>query len=621
MSNVQRQLDSLLLKVEKPARYIGGELHSIVRSPEETEGLVRFAFCFPDMYEIGMSYMGLNILYHLLNRTDHTYCERCFTPARDMMAAMKAERVPLFTLETKTPLSEMDFVGFTLQYELSYTNILAMLDLAGIPALSKDRREEDPIIICGGPCAFNAEPVADFMDIILVGDGEELLPEVCRVWKECRDAGQNKMDFYRRIASLQGVYIPSFYEPIFSEDGRYTGYKKLWDGAPDRVLKAIVSDINTVDFPKELIVPLIEVVHDRAVAELFRGCTRGCRFCQAGMVYRPVRERSEDKVLDIAVTQLENSGHEELSLLSLSTSDYTRFEPLVTDLVDYCKAHQVSLSLPSLRMDNFSFRILDEIQGVRKSGLTFAAEAGTQRLRNVINKNITEEHIFTALEQAFSLGWTSVKLYFMMGLPTETDEDLDGIVDLAARIMELAKKHNGGKVGRYSVAVSVSNFVPKPCTPFMWAPQDTPEEFERKHYYLKDKLRRIKGVTFRYHGSYASMLEAVFARGGRELAPVLLRAYEGGAAFDAWTEGFAEDVWRKALADWGIDGSYYALAGLSPDDPCPWDVVDCGVSREYLKDEWNKALAASVTPDCRYGCNGCGINAHTECRWGGIYAE
>ena len=619
MSNVQKELDRLLLKVEKPARYIGGELHSIVREP--SSDTVRFAFCFPDLYEIGMSYMGLNILYHLLNTTDHTYCERCFTPARDMMAAMKEAGVPLFTLETKTPLAEMDFVGFTLQYELSYTNILAMLDLAGIPALSKDRGEDDPVIIAGGPCVFNAEPVADFFDVILAGDGEELLPEVCRIRGEFRRSGRSKEDFLKEISRLQGVYVPSFYEAERDGNGTFLGYRKLWDGAPDRVLKAIVHDIDTVDFPKELIVPLIEVVHDRSVAELFRGCTRGCRFCQAGMVYRPVRERSEEKVIDIATAQLENSGQGELSLLSLSTSDYTHFEPLVTELMDYCKQHQVSLSLPSLRMDNFSFRVLDEIQGVRKTGLTFAAEAGTQRLRDVINKNVTEEHIFTALDQAFALGWTSVKLYFMMGLPTETYEDLDGIVDLSRRIMEKAKEHNGGKVGRYSVSVSVSNFVPKPDTPFMWVRQNTFEEFEKKHYYLKDRLKKIKGVVFRYHGSYASMLEAVFARGGRELSAVLLRAYELGAAFDAWTEGFRQNAWEQALAENGIDGSYFGLNDIDPDAPMPWEIIDCGITKDFFKSEWRKAQQAAVTPDCRLGCNGCGVNAHTECRWGGIYAE
>lgn len=618
MSNVQKELDSLLLKVEKPARYIGGELHSVKKNPDPQT--VRFAFCFPDTYEIGMSYTGLNILYNILNKQDNIYCERCFTPARDMMAAMEEAGVPLFTLETKTPLKEMDFVGFTLQYELSYTNILAMMKLAGIPLLAKDRSEADPIIIVGGPCAFNPEPLADFVDVVCLGDGEVLLPQLVCLRGEFRKQGRSKEDFYRKISKLQGVYIPSFYRPCYDEKGRFTGYEKLWEGAPDKVLKAIVDDINTVEFPRENIVPLIEVVHDRAVAELFRGCTRGCRFCQAGMIYRPVRERDKDEIVDISKTQLENSGHEELSLLSLSTSDYTQFEPLVLELMAYCKEHQVSLSLPSLRLDNFSFTIMDEIQGVRKTGLTFAPEAGTQRLRDVINKNITEDDIFGALSKAFDLGWTSVKLYFMMGLPTETYEDLDGIADLAARIMDMARARNGGKVGRYSVAVSVSNFVPKPYTPFQWVRQNTLEEFEAKHIYLRDKLKKIKGVTYRYHGSFTSVLEAMFARGGRELCSTLLEAHKLGACFDSWTEGFARDAWVQALEKTGIDGSYFAVNEITPGDPMPWCLLDCGVSDEFLLREWKKAVGEITTPDCRKGCNGCGINKYTECRYGGIYA-
>ncbi len=618
MTDFQTKLDRLLPRVEKPARYIGGELHSVVRKADASQ--LRFAFCFPDSYEIGMSYMGLSILYHLLNKTDHTYCERCFTPAPDMAEEMRRAELPLFTLETKTPLSEMDIIGFTLQYELCYSNILLMLQLSGIPVRTSERTDKHPLIIAGGPCAFNPEPIADFFDVILLGDGEELLPEFCRIYAEFKAQGKGRQEFLEEVSLLQGVYIPSFYAVERDGDGKYLSHRKLRECAPNKVLKAIVRDIDKVDFPKESIVPLIEVVHDRSVAELFRGCSAGCRFCQAGMIYRPVRERSEDRVMDIAVSQLESSGHEELSLLSLSTSDYTRFESLVSRLKDYCRDNMVNLSLPSLRMDNFSFELLDEIQGNRKSGLTFAPEAGTQRLRDIINKNITEEHIFGSLGRALEMGWTSVKLYFMIGLPGETREDLDGIVDLAARIMDMAREQNRGKVGRFNVSVSVSNFVPKPCTPFMWARQDSPEEFKDKQFYLKDELKKIKGVSYRYHDPFASMLEAVFARGGRELSPVLERASELGACFDAWTEGFKEGIWRQVLEEFGIDEYYPALAGGDTSSVLPWEIVDCGVSREYLLSEWERAMRGDTTKDCRYGCNGCGVNEYTSCDWGGIYA-
>ncbi len=611
-------MDRLLPRVEKPARYIGGELHSVVREPDGKQ--LRFAFCFPDSYEIGMSYMGLNILYHLLNKTDHTYCERCFTPAPDMAEEMKKAELPLFTLETKTPLSEMNIIGFTLQYELCYSNILLMLELAGIPVRACNRSNEHPLIIAGGPCAFNPEPIADFFDAVLLGDGEELLPEFCSIYADCKATGRSREEFLEEIARVQGVYIPSFYEVERDSSGQYLRHRKIRECAPDRILKAIVGNIDEVDFPEKSIVPLIEVVHDRSVAELFRGCSAGCRFCQAGMIYRPVRERSEDRVMDIAVSQLESSGHEELSLLSLSTSDYTRFESLVTKLKHYCRDNKVNLSLPSLRMDNFSFELLDEIQGARKSGLTFAPEAGTQRLRDVINKNITEEHIFGSLRRALEMGWNSVKLYFMIGLPTETREDLDGIVDLAGRIMELVREYNGGKIGRFNLSISVSNFVPKPCTPFMWTRQDSPEEFEQKQFYLKDKFKKIKGISYRYHDPYSSMLEAVFARGGRELSSALERAVELGACFDAWTEGFKENIWRQVLEENDIDESNPALAGTNSISPLPWEIVDCGISRDYLLSEWKKALQANTTKDCRYGCNGCGINECTNCEWGGIYA-
>ncbi len=609
---ISRKLDLILPRVEKPARYIGGELHSIVKEP--APDTVRFAFCFPDSYEIGMSYMGLQILYHILNKEDHIYCERCFAPAPDMAEEMRREGVPLFTLETKTALGDMDMVGFTLQYELSYTNILYMLELSGIPFKTSERGEDFPLICGGGPCVYNAEPVADLFDLFVIGDGEEVNLELCSLLAERKREGFTRAEFLRRAAKIQGIYVPSFYQPLYDANGVYSGYEKLEKSAPDKVLRAFLKDLNTVDFPRRTLVPLIEVVHDRSVCEIFRGCSRGCRFCQAGMVYRPVRERGADRILEISKEQLETSGNSELSVLSLSTSDYSDFERIATELLAYCKPRNIGLSLPSLRLDNFSFKVLEEIQGVRKTGLTFAPEAGTQRLRDVINKNITEDDIFRALDKAIDLGWNSVKLYFMMGLPTETDKDLDGIPDLASRIMELAASKNGGRRGRFTVSVSVANFVPKPDTPFQWVPQNTPEEFERKHYYLKEKFSKIKGVTYKYHGSYTSMLEAVFARGGRELCDVLISAYRKGASFDAWSESFNEKAWKDALEEYGIGPDHSSLAGFAKGQPMPWDIVDCGVSKEYLLSEYNKARQEKTTPDCRLGCNGCGVNAYCECR-------
>ena len=603
-----KDIEKLLKRVEKPARYTGGEINSVIKNPAEAD--VRFAFAFPDTYEIGMSYMGLQILYNILNMQDYVYCERVFAPAMDMEKLMREENVPLFSIETKTPIKEFDILGFTLQYEMSYTNILNMLNLAGIPMMSADRDDSYPLLVAGGPCAFNPEPLADFFDLFLIGDGEEVLPAITDLYRKC----DSKKEFLKKACQMTGVYVPSFYDVKYNEDGTVAAYIKNYENAPEKVGKCLIDDIEPFPFTTKNIVPFIDVVHDRASVESFRGCTRGCRFCQAGMIYRPVRERKPETILALAEEQLKNTGHEELSLLSLSTSDHSCFEPLALELVKKCAEKHVNLSLPSLRLDSFSFNVLNEIQKYKKSGLTFAPEAGTQRLRNVINKSITEEDIYGAVRKAIELGWKQIKLYFMIGLPTETYEDLDGIAEIAKNILDINYEINGRKGGRFNVTVSVSNFVPKPHTPFQWFGQNTYEEFIEKHKYLSEKLR-MKNVTFHYHDSPISVLEAVFARGDRKTGKLLVQAYENGCVFDSWSEFFNMEGWEKAFKQTGLSKDFYATRHRTYDEVMPWDIIDSYISKDFLISENEKS---AITRDCRSGCVGCGINRKTTCALEGI---
>lgn len=605
---MMKDIEKLLKRVEKPARYTGGEVNSVIKNPAEAD--VRFAFAFPDTYEIGMSYMGLQILYNILNMQDYVYCERVFAPAMDMEKLMREENVPLFSIETKTPIKEFDILGFTLQYEMSYTNILNMLNLAGIPMMSADRDDSYPLLVAGGPCAFNPEPLADFFDLFLIGDGEEVLPAITDLYRKC----DSKKEFLKKACQMTGVYVPSFYDVKYNEDGTVAAYIKNYENAPEKVGKCLIDDIEPLPFPTKNIVPFIDVVHDRASVESFRGCTRGCRFCQAGMIYRPVRERKPETILALAEEQLKNTGHEELSLLSLSTSDHSCFEPLALELVKKCAEKHVNLSLPSLRLDSFSFNVLNEIQKYKKSGLTFAPEAGTQRLRNVINKSITEEDIYGAVRKAIELGWKQIKLYFMIGLPTETYEDLDGIAEIAKNILDINYEINGRKGGRFNVTVSVSNFVPKPHTPFQWFGQNTYEEFIEKHKHLSEKLR-MKNVTFHYHDSPISVLEAVFARGDRKTGQLLMQAYKNGCVFDSWSEFFNMEGWEKAFAQTGISKEFYATRHRNYDEVMPWDIIDSYISKDFLVSENEKSV---ITRDCRSGCVGCGINRKTTCALEGI---
>lgn len=600
----EMDISSLLEKVHKPTRYLGQEINAVYKKKEEVK--VHLVLAFPDLYEVGMSHLGLKILYALVNERPGFYAERVFAPDKDMEELLKKEKIPLFSLESRTPLGSFDLVGFTLQYELSYTTVLNMLELGGIPLHSDKRKEGDPFIVGGGPGALNPEPLAPFFDFFVIGDGEEILPELLQefaYWKAAPNRGDRK-DFLQKIVRIPGIYVPSFYGPLYDNRGKFCGIKPLTKEAPLEIERRTVYDLESAFYPDTFVVPYMNVIHDRAVLELFRGCSKGCRFCQAGYIYRPVRERTVSRLKELAENIIGSTGYEELSLSSLSSSDYSCIEELLDELEKNFAEKHVKLSLPSLRADVFALRLADRVS--KSGGVTFAPEAGSQRLRNVINKKISEEAILEVVEQAVSSGRNHIKLYFMIGLPTETEQDLKELVKLVQKIAVL--RQTGSRKRSFRVTVSASTFVPKAHTPFQWEPQITLQEIKIRQEFLREHLRKLKGVDFKWHEAEMSFLEAVFARGDRRLAPVLERAYSLGCRLDAWSESFNFSLWQKAFALEGIEPQKYAQYKPALDDPLPWEHIKTGLSREFLQKEYQKALKGEVTCDCREaGCVGCGL--------------
>ena len=605
MSLYKAKFESCLKKIQKPARYIGNEFNSVHK--ENNGDLMSFAFCFPDVYEVGMSHLGMKILYHMLNEREDTVCERVFAPWTDMEEEMRKNDIPLLSLESHTPIRDFDIIGFTLQYEMSYSNILNMLDLAGIPMLSADRKDEYPFICAGGPCAYNGEPLADIIDFFILGEGEEINNEIMDVYKEWKKSGAPKEKYLEMVSKLEGIYVPSFYDVEYNEDCTIKSITPNREGVPEKIKKRIISNLDECFAPDKIIVPFMDIVHDRIMLEVFRGCIRGCRFCQAGYLYRPVRERSVDKLMDTAEKCIKNTGYEEMSLSSLSTSDYRFLQELVDGLLDITVDKRINLSLPSLRVDNFSMELMEKVQKVKKSGLTFAPEAGTQRLRDVINKNVLEEDLLRTAKIAFDGGYNRIKLYFMIGLPTETYEDVEGIAELAEKVIgvfySIPKEIRKGR--SVTITVSTSSFVPKPFTPFQWEPQNRMEMLIDKQKFLKNRIKS-RSISYNWHQSEVSFLEAVFAKGDRCLSKVLIAAQKKGCKFDGWDEYFSYEKWMEAFAECGVDPEFYAYRKIEHDEVLPWEHIDIGVSKQFLIKEHERAYEGVTTPSCREKCAGCG---------------